>query len=179
LDRGVAYDHIAPNSRVGGRREHDDPVRVANRGVLLDQIVVAVDDADAEIVIGCREAISRRLVPPERVIVADDSYAAARGSCVGTAVSDGNIAFDLNPGRLGIHQNAGLTVCRHGDQFDLADERRCEQDAVRAKPLHEPRPANAHIGLVVRRDAVLVRDNGAATCGGGIGLTGDAEAVQP
>jgi hypothetical protein len=87
LDRRVAYGNVASDSRVGGRRKHDDPIGVANRRILLDQIVVAVDDADAEIVVGGREAISRRLVPPERVIAADDSYAAACGSCVATAVS--------------------------------------------------------------------------------------------
>ena len=75
----VAHDDVLPDRVVGRAREHHDAVRVANRSVSLDQVVIGrALNADAEI--GrrpCCVAVSARLVPPERVIASDNSYAAA------------------------------------------------------------------------------------------------------
>jgi hypothetical protein len=91
LNRWVAYRDVAADARVGRRRKDHDPVGVAVRGVLLDKVVVPVEDADAEVIVWSCEAVSRRLVPPERVIAADDSYAAAGQACDSTPIPDGHI----------------------------------------------------------------------------------------
>lgn len=95
LDGWIADHDIPPNPRIRRRREHDDAVRIPVGGVLLDQIVIARDDSDAEIVVGRREAISCRLVPPERVIASEDSNTAATGG--GVSVPHGYICSKTDP----------------------------------------------------------------------------------
>jgi hypothetical protein len=91
LNRRIADDDIAADSRVGRRRKNDDPVRVAVGGVFLDEIIVTREDPDAEIVVGNRVAVSSRLVPPERVVASLDSYAAAGDGRGGVPVPDRHI----------------------------------------------------------------------------------------
>ena len=68
-----------------------------------DEIIVASDDPDAEIVVRSREAISSRLVPPERVVVPQDSYPSALAR--GVAVPDGNIGLQQDSRGRGQHPN--------------------------------------------------------------------------
>lgn len=77
LDWRVGHRHVAPDQGVRCGREDDDAVRVADRGVFLDEVVRAVQDPDPEIVVRRCEAVSACLVPTERVIVSDNSYPAA------------------------------------------------------------------------------------------------------
>src|SRR5262245_60149974 len=98
LNRWIPYGDIAANPRVGRRRKNHDPIRVAVGGVLLDDVAVAVEDADAEIIVWTRKAVSRRLVPPERVVAADDSYAAAGQACDSAPISDRHVRSKSDPG---------------------------------------------------------------------------------
>ena len=77
LNRRIANRHVAPDSGVGRAGAYNDPIRIPNRCVFLDEVVVTREDADAEVVVRSREAVSARLVPPERVIASEDSYPAA------------------------------------------------------------------------------------------------------
>ena len=81
LDRRVANRDVLSDPVVRGGRKHHDAIRISDRRVALDQIVVGgPDEADTKIDKGTRGVtISARLVPPERVIVPLDSYAAACG----------------------------------------------------------------------------------------------------
>lgn len=94
LNRRIADYDIASNACVRRRREHDDAIRVAKGGVFFDQVVIAAEDADAKIVVRSREAVSRRLVPPERVVTALDSYTAAREARLRAAVPDGHVGSE-------------------------------------------------------------------------------------
>ena len=97
LDGRIAYGDITPDSGVGRRGKDHDAVRIAVRRVLLDEVVVPIEDADAEVIVGSCEAVSRRLVPPERVVATDDSYAAAGEAWDRAAVSDGHIGPETDP----------------------------------------------------------------------------------
>ena len=77
----------------GGRQDHD-PIGIAVGRIFFDKVIVPGKDPDAEVVVWIREAVSRRLVPPERVIVTLDSYTAAGQPRVGRAVSDRNVCFE-------------------------------------------------------------------------------------
>ena len=80
LDRWIADRQILSDGVVTRQRKDNDSIRVAHRRVGLDDVVVA---HDAETKVNRRTgrvAVAARLVPPERVIVALDSYAAARRS---------------------------------------------------------------------------------------------------
>ena len=90
LNGRIADYDVAADARVRRRRKNDDPVRVAVGSVLLDEIIVR-EDPDAEIVVGNREAVTSRLVPPERVVASLDSYASAGDVRRGVAVPDGNV----------------------------------------------------------------------------------------
>jgi hypothetical protein len=96
LNRWVADDDVLPNRVAARTREHDDAVRVTNRGIGLDQVIGGCPlKADPEV--GRRSgrvAVAARLVPPERVARALDSYAAACGR--GGAVPHRHIAFHAN-----------------------------------------------------------------------------------
>ena len=153
LNRWIADDDIASDSGIRGRRDDDDAIRVAVGGVLLDEVVVAAEDADAEIVIGSREAVSRRLVPPERVIAAQDSYAAAGQSRLRAAVPDGDIRSERDLGRVGLIPNARLAVGRRRHALDLAEQRSGEEDAIRPKPLDDAWTSNLDVALTARADA--------------------------
>ena len=98
LNRWIPHRDIAADPGVGRRRKNHNPVRVAVGGVLLDDVAVAVEDADAEIIVWSCEAVSRRLVPPERVVAADDSYAAAGQACDSAPISDRHIRSKSDPG---------------------------------------------------------------------------------
>ena len=98
LNRWIPYNDVAADPRVGRRRKNHNPVRVAVGRVLLDDVAVAVEDADAEIIVWSCEAVSRRLVPPERVVAADDSYAAAGQACDSAPISDRHIRSKRDPG---------------------------------------------------------------------------------
>src|SRR5207237_1171446 len=81
LDRWVADGEILTHGVIAGRRKYHNAVRVADSRVRLDD-VVAAHDAQAEVDGRTgRVAVTARLVPPERVVVALDSYAAAGGGC--------------------------------------------------------------------------------------------------
>ena len=91
LDRWISYGDIAADPGVGRCRKDHDPIRVAVGSVFLDEVAVSVEDADAEVIVWSCEAVSRRLVPPERVIGADDSYAAAGQACDSAPIPDSHI----------------------------------------------------------------------------------------
>jgi hypothetical protein len=104
LNGRIADCDVPADSCIGRGWENHDPVGVAVRGVFLDEIIVARDDPDAEIVVRSREAVSSRLVPPERVVASLDSYASAgRGSI---PIPDGNISSEGDSRGGGIHPNA-------------------------------------------------------------------------
>lgn len=120
LNRWIAYGDIATDPRVGRRRKDHDPVRVAVGGVFLDEVAVSVEDADAEIIVWTCETVSCRLVPPERVVAADDSYAAAGQARDSAPISNRDIRSKSDPRRRRRDADAGHTVGRCGDAFDLA-----------------------------------------------------------
>jgi hypothetical protein len=91
LDRWISYGDIAADPGVGRCRKDYDPIRIAVGSVFLDEVVVAVEDADAEVIVWTCEAVSRRLVPPERVVATDDSYATAGQACDSAPIPDGHI----------------------------------------------------------------------------------------
>ena len=180
LNRRVAYRDVATNSRVGRRRKHNDPISVAVRGVLLDKVVVPIEDADSEIIVWSCEAVSRRLVPPERVVATDDSYAAAGQACDSTPIPDGNIRSKSDSRRRRGDADARHAVrrCRH--PFDLALQRAVEEDPVAAKSLDDAGSANLDVGLRAAVDAGLCRGRcRTATCCIRVGRSRDREAVQP
>ena len=96
LNRRVADRDVISDPVVRGGRKHHDAIRIPDRRVALDQIVVGGPyEADAKIDKGARRVtISARLVPPERVIVALDSYAAACGGW--RTVPHRDVAFDAD-----------------------------------------------------------------------------------
>jgi len=91
LNRWISYGDIAADPCISRRRSDHDPIRVAVGSVFLDEVAVSVEDADAEVIVWSCEAVSRRLVPPERVIGADDSYAAAGQACDSAPIPDSHI----------------------------------------------------------------------------------------
>jgi hypothetical protein len=52
LDARIADGDVASDSRVGCRSGNQNPVRVADGRVLFNGVVVAVENADAEVVVG-------------------------------------------------------------------------------------------------------------------------------
>jgi hypothetical protein len=176
LNWWIADHHVAAHSRIRRRREHDDPVGVAVGGVLFDEIIVASDDPDPEIVVRSREAVSSRLVPPERVIAADDSYAATARGCV--AVPDGNVRSQSDSRGGGIHAYARHAVRRYGYTFDFAQQRAGEEDSVRAKPLYDAWSPHLDIALAIRADAHLASRCRAIAPGSRVGLSGHSETVE-
>jgi hypothetical protein len=180
LDRWVSYGNIAADPGVGRRRKHNDPIGVAVRGVLLDKVVVPVEDADAEIIVWSCEAVSRRLVPPERVVAADDSYAAAGQACDRTPIPDGHIRSKSDSRRRRGDADAGHAVrrCRH--PFDLALQCAVEEDPVAAKSLDDAGSANLDVGLRAAVDARLCRGRcRTATRCIRVGRPRDRESIQP
>ena len=178
LDGGIADGNVAPESRVRRSGENNDPITVAQCGVLFDQVVVAVLDADAEVVVWSREAVSRRLVPTERVVTALDSYASTGEARLSAAVSNGQVGGDRDSGGSRVDQDAGLTVRGDGDIVDPAEQRSREEHAHRAKVPHDAGPTYFDVGLTVRADAVLsgLRRAIASRCG--IGQAGYREPVE-
>jgi len=176
LNRRITDHHVAAHSRIRCLGKHDDPVAVAVGGVLLDEIIVARDDSDPEIVVRSREAVPSRLVPPERVIAALDSYAAA--TCGGVAVPDGNICSQGDSRGRGIYPYARHAVGRRGDIFDFAEQRAGEEDPVRAKPLNHSWSPYLDIALAIRADAHLSSRCRAIAPGRRVGLSGHGETVE-
>jgi hypothetical protein len=85
LNRGIADGDVLPNRIAACSREHHDAVRVTDRGIGFNEVVVAGccgdarTDANAKISRRARRvAVSARLVPPERVIASLNSYPATR-----------------------------------------------------------------------------------------------------
>ena len=153
LNRWISDGDIATDPCVGRRCKDHDPIRVAVRGVFLDQIVVAVDDPDAKIVVRSCEAVSRRLVPPERVVAADDSYAAAGQACDSAPIPNRDIRSKSDPGRRRGDADAGQTVRRYGDPFDLPEQRAIEQNAITTESLHDAGAADLDVRLSAAVDA--------------------------
>lgn len=180
LNRWVAYRDVAADSRVGRRRKHHDPIGVAVRGVLLDEVVVPIEDADAEIIVWSCEAVSRRLVPPERVVATDDSYAAAGQACDRTPIPDGDIRSKRDSRRRRRDADAGHAVRCGRHPFDLALQGAVEEDPVAAKSLNDAGSANLDVGLRAAVDARLCRGRcRTATRCIRVGRSRDREAVQP
>lgn len=98
LDRRIADDHVLADLVVRRAWENDDPVRVPDRAVCLNQVVHRRGkDADPEIDRRTRRiTVAARLVPPERVVGALKSYAATGKPGGGGTVPDGHVAFDAN-----------------------------------------------------------------------------------
>jgi len=157
LDRWISYGDIAADPGVGRRRKNYDPIRIAVGSVFLDDVAIAVEDADAEVIVWTCEAVSRRLVPPERVVAADDSYAAAGQACDSTPIPNRDIRSKSDPGRRRRHADAGHTVRRYGDPFDLAEQRAIEQNAITTESLHDARAADLDVRLSAAVDAGFCR----------------------
>jgi hypothetical protein len=177
LDRRISNDYIAPNPRIRRRRGDDDAVGVPVGGVFFDQIVITLENPDAEIVVGRCEPVSRRLVPPERVIGSEDSYAAASRCRV--AVPHQHIRSKADSGRGHCDADTGQAVGRRGHPFDLAEQGAHNEDSVGAKSLDDARPTNLDIGLSARADAHFVGGRASVASGDRVGLSGHRETIQP
>ena len=153
LDRWISYGDIAADPGVGCCRKDHDPIRVAVGSVFLDDVAIAVEDADAEIIVWSCEAVSRRLVPPERVAATDDSYAAAGQACDSAPISDRDIRSKSDPRRRRRHADAGHTVRRYGDPFDLTEQRPIEQNAITTESLDDAGAADLDVRLSAAVDA--------------------------
>ena len=180
LDRWVSYGNIAADPGVGRCRKDHDPIRVSVGSVFLDEVAVSVEDADAEIIVWTCEAISRRLVPPERVVGADDSYAAAGQACDSAPIPDSHIRSKSDTRRRRGHANAGHTVRRCGDPFDLAEQRAVEQDSITAESLHDAGSTDLDVRLSAAMDAGFCCRRRRATARRiRVGWSRDRESVQP
>ena len=180
LNRWISYGDIAADPGIGRRRKHHDPIGVAVRGVLLDKVVVPVKDADAEIIVWTCEAVSRRLVPPERVVATDDSYAAAGQVCDSAPIPNRDIRSKSDPRRRRRDANAGHTVRCYGDPFDLAEQRAVEQDSITAESLHDAGSTDLDVRLSAAVDAGFCsRRRRTATSGIRVGWSRNRESIQP
>src|SRR5262249_57557981 len=86
----------------------------------------------------CCVSVTACLVPPERVVVALNSYAAARSG--GSPVADRYVAFRTDSRRRGIDADAGHTVRRRGHALDPALGPRHEHTPAPLNPLTDSRP---------------------------------------
>jgi hypothetical protein len=153
LNRWISYGDIAADPCIGRRRKDHDPIRVAVGSVFLDEVAVSVEDADAEIIVWTCEAVSRRHVPPERVVATDDSYAAAGQVCDSAPIPDSHIRSKRDTRRRRRHADAGHTVRRCGNAFDLAEQRAIEQNAITTESLDDARATDLDVRLSAAVDA--------------------------
>jgi len=180
LNRWISYGDIAADPGVRRCRKDYDPIRIAVGSVFLDDVAIAVEDADAEVIVWSCEAVSRRLVPPERVVGADDSYAAAGQACDSAPIPDSHIRSKSDTRRRRRHANAGHTVRRCGDPFDLAEQRAVEQDSITAEPLHDAGSTDLDVRLTAAVDAGFCsRRRRTATRGIRVGWSRNRESIQP
>ena len=153
LDRWISYGDIAADPGVGRCRKDYDPIRIAVGSVFLDDVAIAVEDADAEVIVWTCEAVSRRLVPPERVVATDDSKAAAGQACDSAPIPDSHIRSKRDTRRRRRHADAGHTVRRCGDPFDLAEQRAIEQNAITTESLDDAGATDLDVRLTAAVDA--------------------------
>lgn len=107
LNASIADNHIASHSHIARRGRDEKTVRVSRHCVLVEHVVAAANDADAEVVCGIHEAITIRRVQPEPAVDAVQSYAAARLRAV--AVADSCISLHNGVKSIG-HPDAGRTI---------------------------------------------------------------------
>jgi hypothetical protein len=157
LDRWISYGDIAADPGVGRCRKDHNPIRIAVGSVFLDDVAIAVEDADAEVIVWTCEAVSRRLVPPERVVATDDSYAAAGQACDSAPISNRDIRSKSDPGRRRGDADAGHTVRRYGDPFDLAEQRAIEQNSITPESLHDAGSTDLDVRLSAAVDSGFCR----------------------
>src|SRR5258707_8428216 len=145
LDRRIADGQVLPHGVVAGQRKHDDAVRISDGRVGLDDVIAAHNpDAEVHRRTAC-VSVAARLVPPERVIVALDSYAATRGRC--RTVPHGDVALDADRGRRRIDPNSGHAVGGRRDALHPSLHGREEENPVSLKPLHDTGASNADVAL--------------------------------
>ena len=155
LNRWISYGDIAADPCISRRRSDHDPIRVAVGSVFLDEVAVSVEDADAEVIVWSCETVSRRLVPPERVVATEDSYAAA--GCDSAPIPNRDIRSKSDPRRRRRDANAGHTVRCYGDPFDLAEQRAIEQNAITTESLDDAGATDLDVRLSAAVDAGFCR----------------------